>query len=57
MSEESEESPFTNVSDMATIDELKLAFKAVEVSNPGISDQLLKCISAHLHHGYVNMYV
>ena len=38
--------------DTGAIDELKRAFKLVEVSRPSISDQLLSRILIHLQHWY-----
>ena len=36
--------------DTSSIDELKRAFEFIEVSSPGITDQLLRRISAYLQH-------
>lgn len=39
--------------DTSSIDELKRAFEFVEVSSPGITDQLLSRITAYLQHRWV----
>ena len=39
--------------DTSSIDELKRAFEFVEVSSPGITDQLLSRIAAYLQHRYI----
>lgn len=44
--------PATSPPDITCIDELKRAFELVEVSSPGISDQLLTRIYVHLQHRY-----
>ncbi len=56
LSAENGESPSVTATDMTTIDELKRAFELVEVSSPGISDQLLTRIYVHLQHRYVRTY-
>ena len=38
--------------DTSSIDELKRAFEFVEVSSPGITDQLLSRIAVYLQHRY-----
>jgi hypothetical protein len=38
--------------DTSSIDELKRAFEFIEVSSPGITDQLLSRIAAYLQHRY-----
>jgi len=40
--------------DTSAIEELKRAFELVEVSSPGISDQLLRRIFTHLQHRLEN---
>lgn len=47
------ESESTMDTDTSSIDELKRAFEFVEVSSPGITDQLLSRISAYLQHRYI----
>ena len=48
----------TSPLDTTCIDELKKAFELVEVSSPGISDQLLTRIYVHLQHRYdIHMYI
>lgn len=42
----------TSPPDTTCIDELKRAFELVEVSSPGVSDQLLTRIYVHLQHRY-----
>lgn len=55
---ESEASAERTTTDTTTIDELKRAFEFVEVSSPGITDQLLSRIAAYLQHRWVcHMYV
>ena len=56
MSEIPEGSPERQVSDrqsLVPIEELKRAFEFVEVSNPGISGQLVQCIVAQLQKRYI----